>query len=631
MSALCGFVCWDRQPALDGFQAMIGALAHRGTAQTWITGGVHLAAFGEDASLRIESDPPSLFLAVSSTQPHSVLYEGLVRWGTETAQHIPGEYSAALWDAPTERLTLTHDHFGARPVYYYACRSFCAFATELGAILALPDVPRRIDESHLAAYLLNLDTETLTFYRDIALIPCGGSVEIGAAERTPQVRVTPLPPMEGFLRLPDDRAYEEAFREHFAQAVRRRMGEVFASPPQPIGTHLSGGLDSSLITVMARSILSSSKAAEGGSLHAFHLVPPNTPERDERPFARAVAATGGLIHHEVAEGSAFDHLDRLLQAHGQPIFSMNGAAHLALNRAAHDLGVRVMLDGEDGDGVLSHGWTYLDELAAQGDWDAFLREAKAAAALRGTTAHAYLYKTRDALAHFLKRGRLAAYLKGMQMLRRGLGKGTTRRLAKNTAAAILKPRQSDPLYGWRKRLLANDRLLTIPRWKEPAPRMEHLAHHQGLGRARRAILLAEIDAIGGAAGIAMRHPFYDLDLVRFCLALPPEQKMRSGVTRSLARRALAEMLPESVRARLTKSDFALSLVHDLLTTARPFVDRLFDSDLEGFVSILNLDEVRHLAGRIRGLPDYRAYEAGWESSFALTLIRRMVIAAHWLG
>src|SRR5581483_12142903 len=119
------------------------------------------------------------------------------------------------------------------------------------------------------------------------------------------------PDLSRETRLRTDREYAETFRELFTEAVRCRMRSAF-----PIGSHLSGGLDSSSISCTARNLL----AAEGaGPLHTFSAVFPSLPEGarriiDERPYVDAVLAQGGFQPHRIQADqiSPLVDLDRIL-------------------------------------------------------------------------------------------------------------------------------------------------------------------------------------------------------------------------------------------------------------------------------------------------------------------------------
>src|SRR2546425_12240871 len=144
------------------------------------------------------------------------------------------------------------------------------------------------------------------------------------------------------IRMKSDGEYAEAFREIFTEAVRCRLRSAF-----PVGSMLSGGLDSSSIVCVARQLL-----AQNGStpLHTFSVVFPDLPECDEREYIDAVVAGGGVEPHYLRgdELSPVAGLERQLDQQDEPFYAPNLFLHAGLYDAAAHTGVRVLLDGLDG-------------------------------------------------------------------------------------------------------------------------------------------------------------------------------------------------------------------------------------------------------------------------------------------
>ena len=179
------------------------------------------------------------------------------------------------------------------------------------------------------------------------------------------------PTVENELVLSSDEEYVEAFKERFDEAVECRLRTSF-----PIGSHLSGGLDSSSITCVARNKLSPSLSP----LHTFSNIFDNVSECDERSFIQPVLDQGGVHPHWISadQNGAFSSWHKFLQQNEEPcLFGANGFLVWHLNQATQHAGVRVCLNGFDGDTTVSHGAGYFAELARQGQWQTFQAEADA--------------------------------------------------------------------------------------------------------------------------------------------------------------------------------------------------------------------------------------------------------------
>lgn len=344
MSAVYGLFRPGGVPEHD-LARMAGALAHRGALSTLPV------AFAGRLDNPEELGP--------GTDGERVL-RAYRRWGDDCPRHLLGDFAFAIQDGPT--LFCARDPFGVRPFYYHAGRDFFAFATELKALLALPAVPRALNEARVEQYLRSsFEDQTLTFYRGVFRLPAAHSLTLTPSGVRLRRYWRPYPAKE--LRLGSDDEYAQAFRELLIDAVRRRLGG-------PVGSFLSGGLDSTSITCIAARLL--------GSVPTFSAVFPTLPECDERPFMEAAIRRGGIEPRFVpVDGlSPLEDCDRVLRHQDEPFFLPNHFIDWALYCAAREKGVRVVLEGFDGDTAVSHGIAFLGELARSGRWRRLARELK---------------------------------------------------------------------------------------------------------------------------------------------------------------------------------------------------------------------------------------------------------------
>ena len=250
-SAICGILGGgpDAGQALD---ALLDALADYGPERAARTdgsvrlGGRH-AATGDDGA-------GAPVLAVD--RGAGLVLRAFVRWGEASPDHLVGDYTFAVWDRRCGTLFCARDPVGARPFYYTLDGERFVFASAVEAVLAAPGVPDALDEAVVAARLSGLgpDMTSRTFYRAVRKLPAGHALTVepeagpnaGGAAR---VRVR----MERYWR-PEQApaappASDDAFAEQllglYAKVVRDRLRGG------PVGVHLSGGLDSSSVAVLA--------------------------------------------------------------------------------------------------------------------------------------------------------------------------------------------------------------------------------------------------------------------------------------------------------------------------------------------------------------------------------------------
>jgi asparagine synthase (glutamine-hydrolysing) len=252
-------------------------------------------------------------------------------------------------------------------------------------------------------------------------------------------------------------------------------------------------------------------------------------------------------------------------------------------------GVRVLLDGHDGDSVVSHGYKYLDELAIAGRWWTFMREAKGLARHYGDSAWTLscVYGKQYALNPIIARH---ASLKTARRVWRRLSRFTSFRV-----------NREDNTTDWQKlmhpefvaRTNMPERYKASRKTLFYSARSEREAHYRTLSQPLQGFALEVHDSAAAAFSIEKRYPFWDRRLVEFCLSLPPEQKLCKGWTRMVMRRAMENILPEKVQWRGGKIDFTPSLRYGLVSFEREVLDRIIlreSSILENYVNVTTLRE-----------------------------------------
>ncbi len=646
MSALAGLFHLDGRPAATGAAAMLATLGHRGgeVVGTWAEGAVGLGfradalaprqagmdaiarvggRFACAASARLDArDALAHALGVPSGLPDNALVgHAFARWGADTPRHLKGDFAFAVWDAHARRLFCARDRMGVRPFYYLhePGRRF-AFATEIRALQALPGFPNTLDETHLADYLLVTLDHTSTFFRAVRRLPAATHLAVGVEGVSgPQSYWAPDAHTE--LVLADDEAYAEGFRAHFGQAVARRL-----ESRAPVGAALSGGLDSSSIAVVARDLLPARPFPV--FCGQFAGMPPAVrPAIDERPYMDAVAATGGFDVHavDVTDSGPFADYDRVAW-HLEDLFrTINLYMHWELLKRARGAGVRVFLDGADGDTTVSHGFERLTALALAGDWRAFARQITAFQGTSFSTRHLVWTYGVQTMQRRLRRHPGQA-LRGAYHLRRifglsgrTLGRAFADALAPGAESALAREALRDafirPDFARREEAWPRHRASRPPLFADP----RH-AHAHDLRSPLYPLILEMADHTAGAWGVEMRYPFFDDDLVAYCLSLPAHQKLGGGETRHVLKNAMRGLLPEMVRTRSTKGNlkpaFDLALARDAAREVAPY---LFAADL-AVAPYVDVDAVR--AAYHTFLADPLGHSAMGTQLYAITTLER---------
>jgi asparagine synthase (glutamine-hydrolysing) len=477
------------------------------------------------------------------------------KWGELCPAKLLGDFAFAIWDVRSQQVFCARDHIGVKSLYYYLSDRGFAFATEIKGLLGLPGVPRELNEARIADFLLqSVEDRTSTFYKHILRLPAAHTLRV-SQNRVQIKRYWSLDPSRR-VRLRSDEDYAAAFREVFTAAVRSRVRSAF-----PVGSTLSGGLDSSSIACAARNLL----GKQGARLHTFSAIFPSLPKNDlrkidERKYIEAVIAQGGFEPYYLRADllSPLSDFDKVLW-HGDEVYwGPNLYMHRGLYRAAEQRGVRVFLDGLDGDTTVSHGLAFLTELAWTGRWRKLVSEARGLSRVRNS------YTSRRIVWQYGFKPLVPEMAFRIWRMFRGRPQHT------NVNAEIL----NNDFAG---RIDIARRLRELQSHNSATAYTARRSHLNGLNFGLHPYVLELADKTAAAFSLEPRYPFYDRRLMEFCLAMPSEQKLSQGWTRAVLRRAMTDVLPPEIRLRKDKANLNSNFRLSLFERDRELIKNVYES------------------------------------------------------
>ncbi len=608
MSGICGIFRRNGEPVTGpSLEAMLERLRHRGPngEAVWFDGATgfghcmlhvtresleeRLPRACEGGSYAITADAridnraelaEKLGLGRYANIPDSeFILSAYRKWGEACPYMLQGDFAFAIWDAARRQVFCACDPMGVKSLYYYLSGNVFLFASEIKGLFALPETPRQLNELRVAEYLVTLfEDRSGTFYRDILRLPGAHALTVDA--RNSYERRYWTLDAERELRLGSDGEYVEAFREVFGEAVRCRTRSVF-----PIGSALSGGLDSSSVACLARE----TKAADAGPVHTFSLIFPNLPDDDrrvidERPQMQAVIDSGGFIPHFIQADrlSPLWQVDRMHYHLDHANCAPNLYLHWAMYNCAQQSGVRVFLDGFDGDSAVSHGFERLTELAQTGQWRTLWRE---------TT-----LLSQNHLAGIRRRRILKEYCVKPLAPRWAY---MAWRLLHGRRDAVSPDLLISPDLKRRTDIERRARRLLADEYAWSPLRSARRTHEGYISQALYAYTLEIADKASAAFGLEARYPFFDRRVLEFCLALPAEQKLAQGWNRWILRRSMAGIVPAEVQWRRNKGNLSPNFHRRLLDFERELLERVVLRDSHELASYLDPAAMRAV---------YRKYE-----------------------
>lgn len=531
MCGLTGIVDFDRPPEPSVVERTLDEIAHRGPDGRRIyldehacLGHLRLAIIDlSDAGLQPMQDRELYLLhngeiynylelrdelrgrghRFSTETDSEVILAAFREWGERCVERFNGMWAFVIWDAERRVLFASRDRLGVKPFYYRVDGRRFTFASE--------PWPLRGEGANLRAvrdYLEQgyLDQGDETFFEGVVRLPPAHSLTF-ERDGLRSWRYWSLEPTAP----PADAV--STVRETFLDAVRLQLRSDV-----PVGTCLSGGIDSSSIAVAV---------AHQGHAHQKTVTAYfDDAGFDERPYARAVVEATGADAHWVtfdADDLVGD-LPAIVRAQGEPFGSTSICAGWYVMRAAREAGLTVMLDGQGGDELLagyraSFGYRLSDLLRA-GELARATHELRAFTRSHGPRWAGVALAT----PHVPERVRLAV---------RGRLRG---------AAALVGP---------------GLRALERPAPENGAVFPDRLRRQLHTLVANRGLpeLLRYEDRNSMAHSLEARVPLLDHRLVELAFSLPGDELIRRGETKSVLRRALADLLPARVAGRRDKLGF----------------------------------------------------------------------------
>jgi asparagine synthase (glutamine-hydrolysing) len=311
--------------------------------------------------------------AFRSKTDTEVVLHAFIEWGAACVEHLVGMFAFAVYDRETDTLALIRDRYGIKPLYYMRREGDLYFASEIKALMRIVE-PLQVDRQSLVEWTLYQNVDVLspeTLIEGIKNVLPGQCVTV----RTPSATGTDAPNPDSSDDLgelttettswyaPPARVDEAEFRRFARMDTKDIVDELDTTlttaivdrlvSDVPVGTLLSGGLDSSLVTAIA--------AQHKDGLKAFHVSIAGVREMDERPHAEACAKNLGieLICDEL-DGKTFRReLPRTIYQSDVPLTHANSVAYARICRKAREHGVIVLLSGEGADELFGgYKWRY---------------------------------------------------------------------------------------------------------------------------------------------------------------------------------------------------------------------------------------------------------------------------------
>ena len=458
-----------------------------------------------------------------------LIFSAFERWGESALPKFIGDFAIVLWDMQNRKLLLARDHTGKRTLYYHHGSGFVAFATTYPALLALPGVPRKIDEMGVAQIIIaNFFGQENTPYEGVRRVPCASSAIFdGNGKRIARYWNFDT---HRQIRFSSDGEYAEAAREMLDKAIAGCL-----RTNSRLAAQISGGLDSSAIAASVALLLAPER------LLTVTIVPP--PEiqlprakwcyLDETPYIKDIAA----MHPNMDPAFIVPRGPHWVDIDPTPFFNASGLPSTNVSNLGWFLpgqeylaeaGIAEMLSGLFGNFFWSwDGYRSLTDMFRRGQWFRLAREL---------SMYQYEEPGWKRKAAFLYHNVLYPIMPNI------LGR-IYRQIKKLEPDILARICAINPLFAREINLIERSRATGWdPNFAGPIS-----ARDLRLLRLNPFENSNDLIAAGRAtSGIQQLFPLMDIRLIEFMLSLPDEQFFRDGISRRLPRMSMAGRLPPSV-------------------------------------------------------------------------------------
>ena len=472
------------------------------------------------------------FKSGSDTEVLLYLY---IHYGEEFLQQLNGCFALAIFDSKENELFLARDRFGINPLLYYGDHDKFVFASEMRSLLSY-NIPRELDYESLNLYLeLSYVPAPFTMLQGIKKLMPGEFLRVKSPEFTTQQYYHIPNPSQSVTQSLSYQQQQQALHDLLDASVSRRLVSDV-----PLGTFLSGGIDSSIVTALASRYVK--------DLHTFSIGYPDQPYFDETHYAELVADKFGTKHTVFGLGTQelYQHLFDLWDHLDEPFADSSALPTYILSKLTRK-SVTVALSGDGADELFGG---YNKHLALQKSFSGSISNSviKSLAPLTR-----YLPKSRN--------GTLTNKFRQLDRMAQGLRLAPQERYWRWAGIASSKAALE---------LLHKETLASLNQVAVQGRRQHYLKHLGPNPNINKVLytdlklvlpndMLAKVDWMSMAHGLEVRVPFLDHELVNYVAKLPVESKIAQGNGKRILRDTFKEVLPPELYHR-PKQGFEVPLL-----------------------------------------------------------------------
>lgn len=503
------------------------------------------------------------FWHFKSRSDSETLLAAYAKWGVDCLSHLRGMFAFAIYDG--NRLFAARDRFGIKPLYYTIVNGVFYFASEIKALLPfLPEIAT--DPDALAEYItFQYTIGEKSLFKDIQVLLPGHAVTV----ENGQVRTHRYWDVHYNVDMDHTpRWFETQMREILHDSI-----DVHLRSDVPVGAYISGGIDSSLIAILASGRESSGRVGFHGKFVDF-------PGYDESDFALEAARSAQIELHqmEITAADFRDNIERVIYHLDQPVAGPGSFPQFMVSELAARH-VKVVLGGQGGDEIFGGYARYLI---------AYL-EQSLKAAIEGTHRNGNFVVTPESIIPHL-----TVLQEYKPLIRQFFSKGLFGALDERYFRLIDRAADMENEIDWS----AVDQGAVFARFQEifnSERNVRKEAYFDSMTHFDFKCLLPALlqveDRMSMAHGLESRVPLLDHRIVEFAATIPANVKFTGGQMKHFLKSAFADALPHKITHRRDKMGFPVPLKEWFSGELKDFVSDIFQTQRNRHRAYMNTDAI----------------------------------------
>ncbi len=509
---------------------------------------------------------------------------------TDMFKEITGGFCFVIFQKQTKKIFCIRDQYGLKNLFYSINENTIYFSTRLSFLVSEKNIQKTINLETLADFLeLSKNCKSSTFFNEISKLPNACFL----VKNNFGYEISNFDHFEARINSFNFEESSKNLRTLFDKLFERKLDHN-----KKVGVMFSGGLDSSTILAMISNkkkhsdILAISSVFEDQN----SLIKKSA---DESDFQKELLFDK-KVNHQTFEGnnhSTLSDIDKYLKIIGEPFFFPN--AYLPFNsfKIARQNDINIVFNGNDGDTVISHGYEILVELFLSFKWITLYKKLSQISTKNKVNKN-FIFR-RIVIGRFFKQINLFIFFWVRKTFKSNKNLLINNFFSKESKF-FERNRPNLPLVGAAKN------------------------HLQVLNQNLQFEAIEKQGAMASYTGVDEIYPFYDIELIKYCLSVNPKFKLKNGMQRFILRDSMKDLLPEKILKRNGKSHLSYVLQNDFLYKNKSFISKNIGNPNEFLLKRINYENLLTAWEKIKTKENVI-------NSNELSMIFAFVVVNHWLN